>query len=79
MNPICANLPYVIFGSNPDTSERYAVFTEEGTLSYTNRLSDAYRFSTARSAYEFAAQRNPGSPALRYKVLQDYRVGRRVF
>lgn len=79
MNKASIELPYVIFGANPDSSERYAVFTEMGECTFTNRLSDASRFPTARMAYEFAGQRRPFSSTLRYRTLQDYRVGRRTY
>lgn len=75
----CVSLPYVIYGANPNGSERYAVFTDTGDLSYTDSPRDASRFATARSAYDFAGQKKENSASFRYRSLQDYRVGRRTY
>jgi len=75
----CVLQPYVIFGANPNGSERYAVFTDMGELSYTDSPHDASRFATARTAYDFAGQKKDNSAALKYRVLQDFRVGRRTY
>lgn len=79
MIKVCVLLPYVIYGANPNGSERYAVFTDTGELTYTDSPRDASRFGTARSAYEYAGQKKENSAAFKYRVLQDYRVGRRTY
>lgn len=80
MNKITLDLPYVVFSTNPDTSERYVMFMEkEDGYALTDRPSDATRFPTARLAYEFTGQRKPNSSLLKYRALQEYRVGRRTY
>jgi hypothetical protein len=75
----CVTAPYVIYGNNPNGSERYAVFTNTGVLVYTDSPRDASRFATARSAYDFAGQKKDNSATFKYRVLQDFRVGRRTY